>query len=150
MNRYPLWKNILIGLVLLFGLIYTIPNFFGEVPAVQVSSGKATVQLDGPLIPRLTETLNAAGLPPTATFADENSIRFRFNGTEDQLRARDALERQLNPDPSDPSYIVALNLLPATPNWLTSIGALPMYLGLDLRGGVHFLMEVDMAGAVTN
>lgn len=150
MNRYPLWKNILIGLVLLFGLIYTIPNFFGEVPAVQVSSGKATVQLDRSLIPRLTETLNTAGIPPTATFADENSIRFRFEGTEDQLRARDIIEGQLNPDPSDPSYIVALNLLPATPNWLTSIGALPMYLGLDLRGGVHFLMEVDMLGAVTN
>lgn len=150
MNRYPLWKNILIGLVLLFGLIYTIPNFFGEVPAVQVSSGKATVQLEDALIPRLTETLTAAGLAPTATFADENNIRFRFGGTEDQLRARDVLERQLNPDPSDPSYIVALNLLPATPNWLTSIGALPMYLGLDLRGGVHFLMEVDMLGAVTN
>src|SRR5690606_13019680 len=112
--------------------------------------GKATVQLDSSLIPRLTETLNTAGLPPTATFADENSIRFRFGGTEDQLRARDVIERALNPDPADPSYIVALNLLPATPNWLTAINALPMYLGLDLRGGVHFLLEVDMPGAITN
>ena len=150
MNRYPLWKNILIGLVLLFGLLYTIPNFYGEVPAVQVSSGKATVQLENSLIPRLSETLGDADLTPTATFADENSIRFRFTGTEEQLRARDIIERQLNPDPTDPSYIVALNLLPATPNWLTSLNALPMYLGLDLRGGVHFLLEVDMPGAITN
>lgn len=150
MNRYPLWKNILIGLVLLFGLLYTIPNFYGEVPAVQVSSGKATVQLENSLIPRLSETLGSADLTPTATFADENSIRFRFTGTEEQLRARDIIERQLNPDPADPSYIVALNLLPATPNWLTSLNALPMYLGLDLRGGVHFLLEVDMPGAITN
>jgi preprotein translocase subunit SecD len=150
MNRYPLWKNILIGLVLLFGLIYTIPNFYGEVPAVQVSSGKATVKLDSALIPRMTETLGAAVLAPTATFADENSIRFRFGGTDEQYRARDVIERQLNPDPADPSYVVALNLLPATPNWLTSINALPMYLGLDLRGGVHFLLEVDMPGAITN
>ena len=150
MNRYPLWKNILICLVLLFGVIYTVPNFYGEVPAVQVSSGKATVQLDNALIPRLTETLTGAELAPTATFADENSIRFRFDGTEDQLRARDIIERALNPDPADPSYIVALNLLPATPNWLTAINALPMYLGLDLRGGVHFLLEVDMPGAITN
>src|SRR5690554_6402806 len=150
MNRYPLWKNILICLVLLFGVLYTVPNFYGEVPAVQVSSGKATVQLDNALIPRLTETLRSAGLPPTATFSDEHSIRFRFDGTEEQLRARDVIERALNPDPADPAYIVALNLLPATPNWLTAINALPMYLGLDLRGGVHFLLEVDMAGATTN
>ncbi|MBA4742372.1 MAG: protein translocase subunit SecD [Azoarcus sp.] len=150
MNRYPLWKNILICLVLVFGLIYTIPNFYGEVPAVQVSSGKATVQLDQSLIARLDTELAAADLQHTGVFADENSIRFRFDGTEDQLRARDTIDSALNPDPQDPSYIVALNLLPASPNWLTSINALPMYLGLDLRGGVHFLLEVDMAGAITN
>ncbi len=150
MNRYPLWKNILICLVLVFGLIYTIPNFYGEVPAVQVSSGKATVQLDQSLIGRLETELGQNDLQHTGVFADENSIRFRFEGTEDQLRARDTIDSALNPDPQDPSYIVALNLLPATPNWLTSINALPMYLGLDLRGGVHFLLEVDMAGAITN
>ncbi|AUN94070.1 protein translocase subunit SecD [Pseudazoarcus pumilus] len=150
MNRYPLWKNILICLVLVFGLIYTIPNFYGEVPAVQVSSAKSTVQLDQSLIGRLESELTATDLQHTGVFADENSIRFRFADTEEQLRARDTIDAALNPDPQDPSYIVALNLLPATPNWLTSINALPMYLGLDLRGGVHFLLEVDMAGAITN
>ncbi|MGL1832419.1 protein translocase subunit SecD [Rhodocyclaceae bacterium SMB388] len=150
MNRYPLWKNIAIGLILFFGLIYTIPNFYGEVPAVQISSGKATVTLDNAIVAPLERALNEADLAHTGIFADENSIRFRFAGTDDQLRARDLIEGRLNPDATDPSFIVALNLLPATPKWLTSISALPMYLGLDLRGGVHFLLEVDMPGAITN
>lgn len=150
MNRYPLWKNVLIGLVLIFGLIYTIPNFFGEVPAVQVSSGKATVTLDASIIAPLEQALDENGINHTGVFADENSIRFRFDGTDAQLRARDVIEERLNPDPADPSYIVALNLLPATPGWLTAVNAMPMYLGLDLRGGVHFLLEVDMPGAITN
>src|SRR5690554_1566230 len=98
MNRYPLWKNILICLVLVFGLIYTIPNFYGEVPAVQVSSGKATVQLDNSLIGRLENELGQSDLQHTGVFADENSIRFRFDGTEDQLRARDVIDSALNPD----------------------------------------------------
>ncbi|HLW05208.1 MAG TPA: protein translocase subunit SecD [Azoarcus sp.] len=150
MNRYPLWKNILICVVLVFGLLYTLPNFYGEVPAVQVSSGKATVQLDQALTRKIEQELNQAGLSHTGLFSDENSLRFRFTDTDQQLRARDLIETVLNPDAQDPSYIVALNLLPATPKWLTTINALPMYLGLDLRGGVHFLLEVDMAGAITN
>ncbi|HRQ58452.1 MAG TPA: protein translocase subunit SecD [Azoarcus taiwanensis] len=150
MNRFPIWKNTLIILVLLFGLVYTIPNFYGEVPAVQISSGKATVNLESALVQPLDRALREEGLNPTAVLIDENSIRFRFDDTEEQIRARDLIEGRLNPDPADPSYIVALNLLPATPNWLTSIRALPMYLGLDLRGGVHFLLEVDMPGAVVN
>lgn len=150
MNRFPIWKNTLIVLVLLFGLVYTIPNFYGEVPAVQISSGKATVNLESTLVQPLDRALREEGLNPTAVLIDENSIRFRFDDTEEQIRARDLIEGRLNPDPTDPSYIVALNLLPATPNWLTSIRALPMYLGLDLRGGVHFLLEVDMPGAVVN
>ncbi|HRP98098.1 MAG TPA: protein translocase subunit SecD, partial [Rhodocyclaceae bacterium] len=150
MNRYPLWKNILIGLVLLFGLIYTIPNFYGEVPAVQISSGKATLKLDQSIIAPVERALREAGIGHTGIIADENSIRFRFEGTDEQMLARDLIHGLLNPDPADPSYIVALNLLPATPGWLTQINALPMYLGLDLRGGVHFLLEVDMAGAITN
>ncbi len=150
MNRYPLWKNILIGLILLFGLIYTIPNFYGEVPAVQISSGKATLRLDHGVIGPVEQALREGGLQHTGLVADENSIRFRFVGPDEQLLARDLIERHLNPDPTDPSYVVALNLLPASPNWLTRIGALPMYLGLDLRGGVHFLLEVDMPGAITN
>ncbi|MCK2089248.1 protein translocase subunit SecD [Thauera aromatica] len=150
MNRYPLWKNILIGLVLLWGLIYTLPNFYGEVPAVQVSSAKATLKLDSVAVTeRIGNALRAAGIDHTGIFADPGSVRARFTDTETQLRAKDVIEQAFNPDPADPSYVVALNLLSASPNWLTSIQALPMYLGLDLRGGVHFLLEVDMPGALT-
>ncbi|MBX3680721.1 protein translocase subunit SecD [Cognatazoarcus halotolerans] len=150
MNRYPLWKNLLIGFVLLIGLLYTLPNFYGEVPAVQVSSGKATLKLDpGKVTPRIEEALSAAGIANTGIFVDPTSVRARFASTDVQLKAKDAIEHALNPDPTDPSYVVALNLLSASPSWLTSLNALPMYLGLDLRGGVHFLLQVDMAGALT-
>ena len=149
MNRYPLWKNILIGLVLFLGLIYTLPNFYGEVPAVQVSSGKATIKLDASLTSTIEQALADAQIEHTGLFADANSIRVRVASTDIQLRAKDAIEKHLNPNPRDPSYVVALNLLSASPSWLTSINALPMYLGLDLRGGVHFLLEVDMPGAIT-
>ncbi|MBP7395201.1 MAG: protein translocase subunit SecD, partial [Zoogloea sp.] len=150
MNRYPLWKNLLIGLVLMWGLIYTLPNFYGEVPAVQVSSGKATLKLDSAAtMARVEESLKAAGLQHNGLFADLTSVRVRFSDTDTQLKAKDAIEKSFNPDAADPSYVVALNLLSASPQWLTSIHALPMYLGLDLRGGVHFLLQVDMKGAVT-
>jgi len=150
MNRYPLWKNLLIGFVLLIGLLYTLPNFYGEVPAVQVSSGKATLKLDSAATTaRIEEALSGAGIANTGIFVDPNSVRARFASTDIQLKAKDAIERALNPDPADPSYVVALNLLSASPGWLTSLHALPMYLGLDLRGGVHFLLQVDMAGALT-
>jgi len=149
MNRYPLWKNILIGLVLLFGLIYTLPNFYGEVPAVQISSGKATLKLDAAQAGPIEEALRVADVPHTGIYADATSIRVRLANSDLQLRAKDVIEKRLNPDPRDPSYVVALNLLSASPGWLTAIHALPMYLGLDLRGGVHFLLEVDMPGAIT-
>jgi len=150
MNRYPLWKNLLIGLVLLWGLIYTLPNFYGEVPAVQVSSGKATLKLDSTAtMARVEDSLKAAGLQHDGLFADLTSVRARFRDTDTQLKAKDAIEKAFNPNAADPSYVVALNLLSASPQWLTSIHALPMYLGLDLRGGVHFLLQVDMKGAVT-
>ncbi|NUP97970.1 MAG: protein translocase subunit SecD, partial [Planctomycetaceae bacterium] len=143
MNRYPLWKNLLIGLVLLWGLIYTLPNFYGEVPAVQVSSAKATLKLDtAATTDRIAGALKAAGIENTGIFSDATSVRARFKDTETQLRAKDVIEQTFNPDAADPSYVVALNLLSASPSWLTSIQALPMYLGLDLRGGVHFLLEV--------
>jgi len=149
MNRYPLWKNLLIGLILLWGLIYTLPNFYGEVPAVQVSSAKATIKLDPAIATdRVAAALREAGIDNQGIFSDATSVRARFAGTDDQIRAKDAIERALNPDPQDPGYVVALNLLPASPAWLTSIHALPMYLGLDLRGGVHFLLQVDMPGAL--
>ena len=150
MNRYPLWKNLLIGLVLMWGLIYTLPNFYGEVPAVQVSSAKATLKLDpGTVSERMADALKEAGIEHDGIFADLNTVRARFASTDVQLRAKDAIERAFNPEAADPSYVVALNLLSASPAWLTSIHALPMYLGLDLRGGVHFLLQVDMPGALT-
>ena len=150
MNRYPLWKNILISLVLVWGLIYTLPNLYGEVPAVQVSSAKATLKLDpGTVSERMAGALKEAGIEHDGIFADLNTVRARFASTDVQLRAKDAIERAFNPEAADPSYVVALNLLSASPAWLTSIHALPMYLGLDLRGGVHFLLQVDMPGALT-
>jgi preprotein translocase subunit SecD len=136
--------------VLIWGLIYTLPNFYGEVPAVQVSSAKATLKLDPATVSdRVAGVLKEAGIEHGGIFADASSVRARFASTDIQLRAKDAIERAFNPDASDPSYVVALNLLSASPAWLTSIHALPMYLGLDLRGGVHFLLEVDMPGALT-
>ena len=149
MNRFPLWKNAIIVIALVFGLLYTLPNFFGEVPAVQVSSVKATVKVDAALLSRIEDTLKTAGIPYTGLFSDPNSVRVRVADTDTQLKAKDVIEKALNPDPSSAGYSVALNLLSASPAWLTSINALPMYLGLDLRGGVHFLLQVDLQGALT-
>lgn len=149
MNRYPWWKYAIIVVALLGGFLYTLPNFFGEAPAVQVSSGKATLKLDASLERRVSQILTDAGVKPDFVQFEGNSIKARFTDTDVQLKAKDALSRALNPDPADPSYIVALNLLSRSPHWLTAIRALPMYLGLDLRGGVHFLMQVDMKAALT-
>ncbi len=152
MNRYPLWKNITICLILLIGLIYSIPNFYGNVDAVQISSSKAGASLDFDALKQTVEkTLGEAGITPLGTeVSDDGKILNTFvTDGEMQLRAREALERQLNPDPDSAGYVVALNLLPASPKWMRKIHALPTYLGLDLRGGVHFLLEVDMPGAIT-
>jgi len=149
MNRYPLWKNALVVIALALGLLYTLPNFFGEAPAVQISSVKATVKVDKPLQGRIEDTLKAAGIVHDGMFSDANSIRVRLKDGDSQLKAKDAIEKALNPNPSEASYSVALNLLSSSPQWLTSMHALPMYLGLDLRGGVHFLLQVDMKGALT-
>ena len=135
--------------------VYTLPNFYGESPAVQVSPGKATVKVTEQTLKTVEDALAAAQIKPNGVFfeqgAQQNSVRVRFAPTDGelQLRSRDVLEKALNPDPADPSYIVALNLVPNTPTWLLKINALPMYLGLDLRGGVHFLLAVDMKAAVT-
>ena len=155
MNRYPLWKYILIVVVLAIAAIYTLPNFYGESPAVQVSPGKATTKVTENTLKSVEDALKAAKIEPNGVFfeqgAQQNSIRVRFAPTEGdlQLRSRDIIEKLLNPDPADPAYVVALNLVPNTPQWLLSLNALPMYLGLDLRGGVHFLLAVDMKAAVT-
>ncbi len=148
MNRYPVWKYTIIVIVLLVGLIYALPNFFGEAPAVQVSAAKTVVKVDASTQTRVEEALKAAGLTPDLITLDATSLRARFATTDDQLKARDAVQRALVPDANDPPYTVALNLVSRSPKWLTALHAFPMYLGLDLRGGVDFLRQVDLKGAI--
>ena len=152
MNRYPLWKYIVIAAALLIGGLYSLPNFFGEAPAVQVSSAKPTIKVDLATQARVEKILNDDSISNTGMFFEATghvgSIKIRFNNTDIQLRARDLLQQKLNADQTDPNYTVALNLLSNTPGWLNAINALPMPLGLDLRGGVYFLLQVDMKGAV--
>ncbi len=147
MNRYPLWKYVLIALVLVLGVLYTIPNFFGESPAVQISSAKATLKLGPDAVARVQQALDADSVRAEAIFFEDlgnnGTVRVRFANTDLQFKAKTVIEQALNQDPSDPTYLVAFNLLPNTPGWLQALHALPMYLGLDLRGGVHFLMQVD-------
>ena len=149
MNRFPPWKYALIASAIVAAFLYTLPNFFGESPAVQVSSVKATVKVDAALMARVEDILKTANIAYTGALLEQTSVRVRYSDTDTQLKAKDAIDRALNPDPSNPTYVVALNLLPASPRWLTAIHALPMYLGLDLRGGVHFLLQVDMQAAIT-
>ena len=149
MNRYPAWKYALLVIALLVGLVYTLPNFFGEAPAVQVSSGKATLKVDSGLAPRVEQILTQAGLKADFVQFEGMSVKARFADLDAQRKAKDAISAALNPDAANPSYIVALNLLSRSPHWLTALHALPMFLGLDLRGGVYFLMQVDMKSALT-
>lgn len=149
MNRFPAWKYALIALSIVVAFVYTLPNFFGESPAVQVSSAKATIKVDTALLAQIEGALKSAGVPHTGVIIDPNSVRLRFTDTDTQLKAKDIIDKAVNPNPSNRRYVVALNLLSSSPSWLTAIGALPMYLGLDLRGGVHFLLQVDMQGAIT-
>ncbi|MCB1934361.1 MAG: protein translocase subunit SecD [Nitrosomonas sp.] len=144
MNRYALWKYLIIAVSLFLGLLYTLPNFFGESPAIQISPLRVTHQADTALLQRVEETLNRANIAIDGLFLEEGSIKVRFVDTDTQMKAKDVLESSLGQD----EYMVALNLLPNSPQWLTDLGALPMYLGLDLRGGVHFMLEVDMEGAI--
>ncbi len=149
MNRYPAWKYALLAIAVVFGLLYTVPNFFGEAPAVQVSSGRVTVKIDSAMLGRVESVLADAKIASTGLYFDGNSVKARFATTDDQLKAKDAIALALNPDPADPGWIVALNLLSNVPQWLASLHALPMYLGLDLRGGVHFLLQVDLKQALS-
>ena len=149
MNRYAWWKHLIIVLALLLGLVYSLPNVFGEAPAVQLSSGKATVKLAPDAVAKVEALLTTAHLTADFVEFDNGSIKARFKDTDTQLKAKDVLSRAFNPDATDPHYIVALNLLSRSPQWLRSLHAQPMYLGLDLRGGVHFLMQVDMKAALT-
>jgi preprotein translocase subunit SecD len=158
LNRFPTWKYVLIAVVVLAALLYTVPNFFGESPAVQVSSARATVKVEPAVMSRVEDALKKAAIPYTGATLDPTSLRVRFADTDIQLKAKDLIHSTLNPGAApqatpeeDPkvNYVVALNLVPASPKWLSAIRALPMYLGLDLRGGVHFLLQVDMPAAGT-
>jgi preprotein translocase subunit SecD len=143
MNRYSLWQYLVIAAALVLGLLYTVPNFYGEVPAVQVQPQRATLKADSVLMGRVEDILKKGGIAPAGVFQDAASVKVRLRDTDTQLKAKDLLQSQLGDD-----YVVALNLLSNSPRWLASIGALPMYLGLDLRGGVHFLLQVDMKAAI--
>jgi len=149
MNRYPAWKYAIIVVALLIAALYTLPNFFGEAPAVQVSSGKTTVKVDSTTIARVEQILKDAGLTANAITFDGNSVKARFSDTDTQLKAKDAIQKSLVPDANDTAYVVALNLLSLSPSWLGQLHAFPMYLGLDLRGGVHLMLQVDMEAALT-
>jgi preprotein translocase subunit SecD len=147
-NRYPVWGYALIALAIAVAFLYTVPNFFGESPAVQVSSAKSTVKVDTALLGRVEDALKKSSISYTGAQLDPNSVRVRFADIDTQLKARDVIDRALAPDPANSDFSVALNLVSASPGWLTAINALPMYLGLDLRGGVHFLLQVDLQAAL--
>ncbi|MFM9879921.1 MAG: protein translocase subunit SecD [Burkholderiaceae bacterium] len=147
MNRFPAWKYALIAIVLLLGLIYALPNVFGEAPAIQISSAKTSQPIDAAVQAKVEQALLAAGLKAESVMLEKLSIKAAFSSADDQRKARDAVQKALVPDPGDPAFVVAFNLLPRSPSWLTGLGANPMYLGLDLRGGVHFLLQVDMKSA---
>ncbi|MFJ5446034.1 protein translocase subunit SecD [Methylobacillus methanolivorans] len=143
MNRYPLWKYLMVLAVVLVGLLYAAPNLFGESPAVQITAAKANTKVDSALLESTENILKQANIPFEALFLDATGVKVRFPSTDVQLHAKDALQASLGKD-----YVIALNLLSRSPEWLRSIGARPMYLGLDLRGGVHFLLQVDMKAAL--
>jgi preprotein translocase subunit SecD len=149
MNRYPVWKYVVIVIALLVGGLYTLPNFFGESPAVQVSAAKPSVKIDSSTLARVEAALKVGGLVAQVVTLDGNSIKARFDTTDTQLRAKDAIQKALVPEPANAGYVVALNLLSRSPAWLSAMRAVPMYLGLDLRGGVHFMLQVDMQAALT-
>ena len=149
MNRYPLWKYAIIVVALLIGGLYTLPNFFGEAPAVQVSAAKAIFKVDAALQTKVAQALKDASIEPTGLSLENNSLKVRLADTDTQLKAKDVIQKALVPDPEQAPYVVALNLISRSPQWLTSLNAVPMYLGLDLRGGVHFMLQVDMAAALS-
>lgn len=142
MNQYPAWKYLLIVIVVVTGVLFSLPNLYGEDPALQIS-GTRTTTLDAAAEEQVLGLLQKNALPYKSTTRDDHALLIRFSDTETQLRAKDIVKETLGG-----GYVVALNLAPATPAWLRAFNALPMYLGLDLRGGVHFLMEVDMEAAV--
>ena len=149
MNRYPVWKYAILVIAMLLGVVYTLPNFYGEAPAVQVSSAKATIKVDTSTLQKVEDALKAAAITPQTVALEGTWIRSRLQGTDEQLKAKDAIQKALIVDAADPQFVVALNLVSRSPAWLTALHASPMYLGLDLRGGVHFMLQVDMQAALT-
>lgn len=141
-NRYPVWKYLLIAVILLVGLVYAAPNLYGENPALQISSLRGA-QVDSTVEQRVNLALSQAGLKTIGIDHPTGQLLVRFADTDNQLKAQDAVQKELGDD-----FVIALNLAPTTPAWLRVFGAKPMYLGLDLRGGVHFLMEVDMGSVI--
>ena len=142
LNRYPLWKYLMVVLTIAIAALYALPNIYGEDPAIQITGARGA-SVDMSTLDSITQALNEKGLSQKSIALEDGSILVRFNDTDTQLSARDVINEALGKD-----KIVALNLAPATPDWLDAIGAAPMKLGLDLRGGVHFLMEVDMDAAM--
>ena len=142
MNRYPLWKYLLIVVLVALSCLYTIPNFYGETPAVQISTNRQAIQINDDLAQKINGALTQAKINTDGQFFDGSSLKIRFHTEEDQIKARDVIDNSLGE-----GYIIALNLIPNTPVWMSQIGARPMFLGLDLRGGVHFTMQVDMEAA---
>jgi preprotein translocase subunit SecD len=149
MNRYPLWKYIVLLVALVISALYALPNFYGEAPAVQVSPVRSAVKVDTDTLQRIEQALQTAQIRTDMLSLDGTSIKARFADTDTQLQAKDVIQKTLNPNPAEPDYVVALNLLSRSPDWLRSIHASPMYLGLDLRGGVHFMLQVDMQEALS-
>ena len=149
MNRYPVWKYAILVVALLVAIIYALPNVFGEAPAVQVSSSRSSTKVDLTTVARVEQALKSANVTPDVVALDGASIKARFSSTDTQIKAKDAIQKALNPEGSEGVYIVALNLLSRSPAWMTALHASPMYLGLDLRGGVHFMLQVDMQAALT-
>src|SRR5437763_764254 len=147
MNRYPLWKYLLIAVAVLLGLLYTAPNYFVDSPALQITTGKQTVHINSDTTAQVVGALKREGIAAEdvvlESAGDSSAVRARFATPDAQFRAKAALERDLNRDPTDPDYIVTVNLAKNTPLWMQKLGAQPMNLGLDLRGGVHFMLQVD-------
>jgi len=143
LNKYPLWKNLLVIFVVLVAALYALPNIYGEDPAVQISADR-NATIDASTMDRVRNTLDSVGIEPKSVSLENEQLLVRLNSDNEQLKARETILDSLGDD-----YIVALNLAPATPEWLKSLGAQPMKLGLDLRGGVHFLMEIDMDEAMS-
>jgi preprotein translocase subunit SecD len=142
MNQYPKWKYGLVLIAIFIGLIYSIPNFFGESPAVQIMPTKTSDKLDLSILGTIETTLKQANLPFDGIIQESSGIKVKFTNPDNQVKAKDILQNSLGPN-----YVIALNLISKSPSWLSKIGAIPMYLGLDLRGGVHFLLQVDMKAA---